>query len=612
MSADPVSSALGRRRSRAGTVLAASLAGSRRRAAGPGGTQWIGQDQPAARHPGAAQTSTAAASRLATRFFSTSRSMASTLPTEERHLAYLPQDFGLFPAPDRGRKRGLRTRVRLGAHQQKAAAQPSHGVARSLRSRQPGQPKPGTAFRWRAPAHRPGPRPGLVAQGAPPRRADGLARRRGPRRGARVPGRIHPLARLAHHPGHPRHHGCRSARRTRGRARKGPRRGLRIAWPTSASPRPRPSPASSCRRAHPRASSRFPSPSPTDNSVTTEVGGLCHVIVSRSQVPTCPHRTRSAGRLVHSARMWQRFGDQTAIDAGTNVAKDAPTVADLAAPGVDVAVADTVLKKDDVPVSPVDTAQIDIVESRSPCRPRHRHGHSRRRGSSDGRRASTVPPCPRVRRLVNPLYIMSGDTQVPVLKTLGKALRQGPNPVTLVWYATGSCTIIDALYNGTPLKQVPSYIPDDPSWDPSTGTVPSCALESAGHSIDIGIPIVFPEACAPSTTPPADLVAFKGPVQSMIFVVPHSASPEAISSAQAKLVFGQGTAGNVAPWTRPDLLFRSAAHQGHASQPRCLDRLAGGAVARSTDQPLARCGDQGGDLDFTGKDHRHPWQRDPR
>ena len=46
----------------------------------------------------------------------------------------------------------------------------------------------------------------------------------------------------------------------------------------------------------------------------------------------------------------------------------------------------------------------------------------------------------------------------------------------------GSCTIIDALYNGTPLTQVPSYIPSDPTWDPSTGAVPSCALESGGRT----------------------------------------------------------------------------------------------------------------------------------
>jgi hypothetical protein len=245
-------------------------------------------------------------------------------------------------------------------------------------------------------------------------------------------------------------------------------------------------------------------------------------------------------------------------DSGTkpiDAAIDAPASADLATPGLDVPAADT-FRKDDVPVAPIDIAQIDAAQI---------DAASADLAIDNGTAVDTSPAVdgggidgaalPACASLVNPLYIMSGDTQVPVLKTLGKALRQGPNPVTLVWYATGSCTIIDALYNSTPLKQVPSYIPDDPAWDPSTGTVPSCALESAGHSIDIGIPIVFPEACAPSTAPPADLVAFKGPVQSMIFVVPHSASPEAISSAQAKLVFGQGAAGNVAPWIDPAFYF---------------------------------------------------------
>jgi hypothetical protein len=156
--------------------------------------------------------------------------------------------------------------------------------------------------------------------------------------------------------------------------------------------------------------------------------------------------------------------------------------------------------------------------------------------------------------LVNPLYLMSGDTQVPVLQALGKALRQSANPVTLVWFATGSCTIINAVYNGTPLTQVPSYIPADPNWNPITGTVPSCALESGGHNPDIGIPIVFPSACT-TATPPANLGAFTGPAQSMVFVVPHSASPDAISSGQAKLVFGQGSAGNITPWTDPTFYF---------------------------------------------------------
>ena len=41
----------------------------------------------------------------------------------------------------------------------------------------------------------------------------------------------------------------------------------------------------------------------------------------------------------------------------------------------------------------------------------------------------------------------------------------------------------------------------------------------------------------------------------MLFVVPHSASPLAISSAQAALVFGQGATANIAPWTDQNFYF---------------------------------------------------------
>jgi hypothetical protein len=210
--------------------------------------------------------------------------------------------------------------------------------------------------------------------------------------------------------------------------------------------------------------------------------------VSRSQVPTCDSGTKP-------------------IDAGVDAAKDLPATPDSVSLGVDLATADA-FQQADIPVTPIDTAQLDgpqidgaladlaidkgTAVDTSPA------------VDGGGIEGAALPACA---SLVNPLYMMTGDTQVPVLKTLGKALRQGANPVTLVWYATGSCTIIDALYNGTPLKPVPSYIPDDPAWNPDTGAIPSCVLESAGHSVDIGIPIVFPDVCT-TATPPADLVAF--------------------------------------------------------------------------------------------------------
>jgi hypothetical protein len=89
--------------------------------------------------------------------------------------------------------------------------------------------------------------------------------------------------------------------------------------------------------------------------------------------------------------------------------------------------------------------------------------------------------------LVNPLYVMTGDTQVPVLQTLGKALRQSANPVTPVWFATGSSTIVNAIYGGTPLTQVPAYIPADPNWHPTTGAAPTCALYSRSFPTAVGV-----------------------------------------------------------------------------------------------------------------------------
>jgi len=230
----------------------------------------------------------------------------------------------------------------------------------------------------------------------------------------------------------------------------------------------------------------------------------------------------------------------------TDAAKDVNATADSsnANPGMDAAVAEVIPGNNspiDTTAAPIDAAFIDVsvsVDSGSAM-------------DSSGVDGAALPVCS---SLVNPLYIMAGDCQIPALKTLGKILRQGANPVTLVWRMTPSCTIIDAIYNGTPLKQIPSYIPNDPTWDPVTSTVPSCALESAGHSVDIGMPVGFPESCW-SATPPSDVVAFKGPVQSLLFVVPHSATPEAISAAQAGLVFGTGATANVSPWIDENFYF---------------------------------------------------------
>jgi hypothetical protein len=163
--------------------------------------------------------------------------------------------------------------------------------------------------------------------------------------------------------------------------------------------------------------------------------------------------------------------------------------------------------------------------------------------------------------LVNPIFVLSGDTQVPILRQVGKKLRAMADPTTVVWVATGSCSIIDTLYSGGKITATGSYIPDDPSWDAKSGAVPTCSMPTGGVAPDLGIPIVFPDACN-KTTPPATLGAIKGPVQSFLFAVPTASMATAISAEEAYLVFGFGAAGGVEPWTNEDYYFIRPASKG--------------------------------------------------
>src|SRR5690242_12549967 len=84
--------------------------------------------------------------------------------------------------------------------------------------------------------------------------------------------------------------------------------------------------------------------------------------------------------------------------------------------------------------------------------------------------------------LPNPLYLQVGDTQEPLMKSLGQELRESMvHPMTLVYLTSGSCTNIDAFYNDTKITQNPKYVPssmEDRTWDPSK-PAPQCTIDPA-------------------------------------------------------------------------------------------------------------------------------------
>jgi hypothetical protein len=164
---------------------------------------------------------------------------------------------------------------------------------------------------------------------------------------------------------------------------------------------------------------------------------------------------------------------------------------------------------------------------------------------------------PNCNTLPNPVYLQVGDTQEPLMKALGQKLRASAvNPITLIYYLSGSCTNIDAMYNGTKLTTNPNYVPsqtDVPGWDP-TQPSPQCTIDPAGVPLDLANSNVFVSACT-QTPAPAGISSFQGGIQPYVFIVPKASTQQAITAEEAYFVFGFGASDQVMPWNDPAFMF---------------------------------------------------------
>ena len=167
----------------------------------------------------------------------------------------------------------------------------------------------------------------------------------------------------------------------------------------------------------------------------------------------------------------------------------------------------------------------------------------------------------------NRVYIQAADTQVPILKVLGKQLRAQATPITIIYSPNGSCSNITYLYNGafTPNATAGGtfFIPGDPAFDPKTSTVPNCT-PVAGQKPDLALSIVFPDGkdCPTAPARPSSVGLSQGPVQAFVFAVPGGvgtnmgSTQTTITAEEAYLIMGLGAdQAMVAPWTDPNFIF---------------------------------------------------------
>jgi hypothetical protein len=164
--------------------------------------------------------------------------------------------------------------------------------------------------------------------------------------------------------------------------------------------------------------------------------------------------------------------------------------------------------------------------------------------------------------LPNVVYLQTGDTQLNLLMTLGRAMRDNSHPVTMVYATGGSCTNIDNFYNHNAIitanmKYSPS-IAEVATWNPATDAPLQCTPPGTGIFPDIGNSIVFNTSCAQGAAgPPNTVLLTTGPTQSFVFGVPKglTGGQTAITFEEAYFVFGFGSIGAVMPWIDETQVF---------------------------------------------------------
>jgi hypothetical protein len=155
-----------------------------------------------------------------------------------------------------------------------------------------------------------------------------------------------------------------------------------------------------------------------------------------------------------------------------------------------------------------------------------------------------------------PVVYVTG-TAKNYLAALARALYTAPEPITIIWRGNSSCEAMDATLSNTPLTEQ-GVIWDPSSLNANNEVMCDMPLPDAGViTADISISDVFPETCIPLPNGlPSDVGDFRGPVQTMAFVVPKASTQKSISATAAYFVYGFGGDSGVAPWIDGNQIFR--------------------------------------------------------
>jgi len=157
-----------------------------------------------------------------------------------------------------------------------------------------------------------------------------------------------------------------------------------------------------------------------------------------------------------------------------------------------------------------------------------------------------------------PVVLQIGDTQEPLVKALGRQLRDSAtHPMTLVYLKASTCVNVEVFESFGRLATNALYVPsttEDPQWTPSQPS-PGCTVPAGGLPLDVANAATFASSCTPDPPPPG-VARVTGPVQAYGFVVPEASPETAITAEEAYFVYGFGNQGQVTPWNDEAFVYK--------------------------------------------------------
>ncbi|MBX3226757.1 MAG: hypothetical protein KIT84_38940 [Labilithrix sp.] len=166
------------------------------------------------------------------------------------------------------------------------------------------------------------------------------------------------------------------------------------------------------------------------------------------------------------------------------------------------------------------------------------------------------------------LYIENGDTQEPLVKTLGKLLVKSAQPLRVIYRNRPTCNIRRDMFSNTPMYAVTDgatartvrYIHANPDEDSSECTVPAQGSADPAdpiRPIQLGIGATYLTSCTDEVPANPDLAVLDGPIQAYGFIAHKNSTQNGITAEEGYLAYGftEGL-GEANPWVVQALRFK--------------------------------------------------------